>query len=60
VAEVVNAIFYVAQTGGQRRMLPRDLPPFITVPRHFRVSGTTGCRLTISHALRIDARERRW
>jgi transposase len=33
--EVVNAIFYLATTGCQWRMLPRDLPPTSTVQRYF-------------------------
>jgi len=33
--EVVKAIFYIVQTGCQWRMLPRDLPPFTTVQRHY-------------------------
>src|SRR5712692_1462386 len=28
---VVNAIFYIAQSGCQWRMLPKDFPPFTTV-----------------------------
>ena len=33
---VVNAIFYLLQTGCQWRMLPRDFPPRSTVYRYFR------------------------
>ena len=33
--EVVNAIFYIAQSGGQWRMLPKDFPPYSTVQRYF-------------------------
>jgi hypothetical protein len=29
--EVVNAIFYIAQTGCQWRLLPKDFPPYSTV-----------------------------
>ena len=32
--EVVNAIFYIAQTGCQWRMLPKNFPPFTTVQRY--------------------------
>ena len=35
VREVVNAIFYVAQSGCQWRMLPKCLPQFTTVQRNF-------------------------
>ena len=33
--DVVNAIFYIAQSGCQWRMLPTDFPPFTTVQRYF-------------------------
>lgn len=32
---VVNAIFYIAQSGCQWRMLPKDFPPFTTVQHYF-------------------------
>ena len=32
--EIVNATFYIAQTGCQCGMLPSDLPPFTTVQRY--------------------------
>jgi transposase len=46
--EVVNAIFYIAQTGCQWRMLPSDFPPFTTVQRYFYwwpVNARKGARL---------------
>src|SRR5664279_3364628 len=33
--EVVNAVFYIAQSGCQWRMLPTNLPPVSTVQRYF-------------------------
>ena len=41
--EVVNAIFYIAQTGCQWRLLPKDFPPYSTVQRSMQmlVSCTT-------------------
>ena len=33
--EVVNAILYLASTGCQWRMLPKDFPPVSTVQRYF-------------------------
>lgn len=54
---VVNAIFYIAQTGCQWRMLPRDLPPFTTVQRYFYAWRAEGRWQTINHALLMDARE---
>ena len=32
---VVDGIFYIAQTGCQWRMLPKDFPPFTTVQGYF-------------------------
>jgi transposase len=55
--EVVNAIFYIAQTGCQWRMLPSDLPPFTTVQRYFYAWRTEGRWQTINHALLMAARE---
>ena len=34
--QIINAILYVTRTGGQRRMLPKDLPPWQTVYGYFR------------------------
>jgi transposase len=33
--EVVNAIFYIVQTGCQWRLLPKNFPPYTTVQRYF-------------------------
>jgi transposase len=33
--EVVNAIFYLAQSGCQWRLLPKDFPPYTTVQGYF-------------------------
>ncbi|RVG93929.1 transposase, partial [Sinorhizobium meliloti] len=33
--EVVNALLYIASTGCQWRMLPKDFPPFSTVQGYF-------------------------
>ena len=55
--EVVNAIFYIAQTGCQWRMLPSDLPPFTTVQRYFYAWRDEGRWQAINHALLMDARE---
>jgi transposase len=32
---VLDGIFYIARTGGQWRMLPKDFPPFTTVQGYF-------------------------
>jgi transposase len=55
--EVVNAIFYIAQSGCQWRMLPRDFPPFTTVQRYYYAWRAEGQWQTINHALLMAARE---
>ncbi len=55
--EVVNAIFYIAQTGCQWRMLPRDFPPFTSVQRYFYSWRAEGRWQTINHALLMAVRE---
>jgi transposase len=55
--EVVNAIFYIAQTGCQWRMLPRDFPPFTTVQRYFYAWRAEGRWKTINHALLMAVRQ---
>jgi transposase len=55
--EVVNAIFYIAQTGCQWRMLPGDFPPFTTVQRYFYDWRAEGRWQTINHALLMAVRE---
>jgi len=34
--QIVNAILYITRTGGQWRMMPKDLPPWQTVYGYFR------------------------
>ena len=55
--EVVNAIFYIAQTGCQWRLLPSDFPPFTTVQRYFYAWRAEGRWPTINHALLMAARQ---
>jgi transposase len=54
---VVNAIFYIAQTGCQWRMLPKDFPPFTTVQRYFYRWRDDGRWEQINHVLMMQARE---
>ena len=54
---VVNALFYIAQTGCQWRMLPKDFPPYTTVQRYFYPWRDSGLWQTINHALVMQARE---
>jgi transposase len=55
--EIVNAIFYIAQSGCQWRMLPSDFPPFTTVQRYFYAWRAGGRWQTINQALLMAARQ---
>lgn len=55
--DVVNAIFFIAQTGCQWRMLPKEFPPFTTVQRYFYAWRNSGRWQIINHALLMAARE---
>jgi transposase len=54
---VVNAIFFIAQSGCQWRMLPKDFPPFTTVQRYFYAWRDSGLWQIINHALLMEVRE---
>jgi transposase len=54
---VVNAIFYIAQTGCQWRLLPRDFPPVTTVQGYFYQWRDDGRWSAINHDLVMRARE---
>jgi transposase len=54
---VADAIFYIAQTGCQWRMLPKEFPPFTTVQGYFYQWRDEGRWATINHALLMRARE---
>ena len=54
---VVNAIFYIAQTGCQWRLLPKDFPPFTTVQGYFYQWRDDGRWQAINHELVMRARE---
>ncbi len=55
--EVVNAILYLASTGCQWRMLPKDFPPASTVQRYFYDWRDAGLWREISTTLVARARE---
>lgn len=55
--EVVNAILYLASTGCQWRMLPKDFPPVSTVQRYFYDWRDGGLWREISNMLVMRARE---
>jgi transposase len=54
---VVDALFYMAQTGCQWRMLPKDFPPYTTVQRYFYPWRDEGRWKQINHALVMQVRE---
>lgn len=55
--DVVEAIFYIAQSGCQWRLLPKEFPPFTTVQRYFYAWRDNGTWRTINHVLLMSARE---
>ena len=55
--DVVNAIQYIAATGCQWSLLPRDFPPFTTVQRYFYDWRNGGLLRAINHLMVMAARE---
>jgi transposase len=55
--EVMNAILYIASTGCQWRMLPKDFPPCSTVQRYFYEWRAMRLWTRINHYLVMAARE---
>jgi transposase len=55
--KVVDAVLYIAQTGCQWRLLPKDFPPYTTVQGYFYQWRDDGRWATINHALLMRARE---
>ena len=55
--EVVNALFYIASSGGAWRMLPKCFPPISTVRRYFYAWRDTGLFETINTVLVMHLRE---
>jgi len=56
--EVVNALLYMASSGGAWRLLPKDFPPFSTVQKYFYRWRDEGLLGTINNELVMAARER--
>ena len=54
---VLDAILYIARTGCQWRMLPKDFPPFTTVQGYFYDWQDDGLFEKINFALLLEARE---
>jgi transposase len=57
LGDVVDSIFYMAQSGCQWHLLPNDFPPYTTVQRYFDAWRDNGVWQTINHVLLIDVRE---
>ena len=55
--EVVNALLYIALSGGAWRMLPKCFPPVSTVRRYFHAWRNTGLFETSNIVLVINLRE---
>ena len=55
--EVLNAMLYIARTGCQWRMLPREFPPRSTVQRYFYAWRSDGTLRSLNHYLLAAARE---
>jgi transposase len=55
--DVVDAIFYIARSGCQWRLLPKDFPPYSTVQRYFYAWRDNGLWQAINHVLLMDVRE---
>ena len=55
--DAVNAIYYIAQSGCQWRMLPKDFPPYSTVQRYFYDWRNRGIWQAINHVLLMEVRE---
>jgi transposase len=55
--EVVNALLYIASSGGAWRLLPKDFPPFSTVQKYFYQWREEGLLRTINNELVMAARE---
>jgi len=56
--EVVNAMLYMASSGGAWRLLPKDFPPFSTVQKYFWRWRDEGLLRAINNELVMAARER--
>jgi transposase len=56
-ADCLDAILYIARTGCQWRMLPKDFPPFTTVQGYFYDWRDDGLFEKINFELLLQARE---
>lgn len=54
--EVVNALFYMARTGCQWRLLPKCFPPRSTVQGYFYAWRDLGLWRSVNHLLGVQSR----
>src|ERR1700751_3663144 len=57
IRAVVDSIFYIAQTGCQWRLLPKEFPPYTTVQRYFYTWRDGSVWQPINHVLLMEVRE---
>lgn len=57
IRAVVDAIFYLAQTGCQWRLLPKEFPPYTTVQRYFYRWRAAGVWLRLNHLFLLRSRQ---
>ena len=55
--DIVDAVFYIAQSGCQWRLLPKDFPPYSTVQRYFYAWRDNAIWQAINHVLLMEVRE---
>jgi transposase len=55
--DVIDSVFYIAQSGCQWRLLPKDLPLYTTVQRYFYAWRDGGVWQTINHVHLMDVRQ---
>jgi putative transposase len=53
---VLNAIFYLLRTGCQRRLLPREFPPYGTVYHYFQAWQNSGVWVRLHRVLHEQVR----
>ena len=55
--DVLDAIYYIAESGCQWRLLPKDFPPYPTVQRYFYGWRESSLWQTLNHMLPTEVRE---
>src|SRR5260370_2098287 len=54
---IVDALLYMARTGCQWRLLPREFPPFTTLQNYFYAGRDNGVLERINFELLVETRE---